>query len=121
MGHHNVVLVLMPVPGKGSAASVASQFRISFPKIKLALVVGICGGVPYGATGNEILLGDIIISTGILQYDFGRQQTKDFKTKSNPSKPNRKIQGFLNKLEGDRSRERLGEHASEYFEQLKTN
>jgi nucleoside phosphorylase len=119
VGHHNVVLVWVPVPGKGSAASSASLSRLSFREIKLAFVVGICGGVPYGESGNEILLGDTIIGTAILQYDFGRQQTKNFKTKSTPSKPNREIQGFLNKLKGDRIRKRIGEHASKYFEQLK--
>jgi len=30
--------------GKGSAASVATSLRCSFGRIKLALVVGICGG-----------------------------------------------------------------------------
>ena len=30
-------------------------------------------GAPIGTGGEEILLGDVIISTGIIQYDFGRQ------------------------------------------------
>src|SRR5947207_15703223 len=57
IGSHNVVLAHMPGMGKNSAAAVASSFRFSFRGIKLALVVGICGGVPYGTDG-EILLGD---------------------------------------------------------------
>jgi nucleoside phosphorylase len=118
VGRHNVVLLWMPTKGKGSAASLASLSHLSFTEIKLVLVVGICGGVPYGESGNEILRGDIIIGTGILQYDYGRQLIKDFKTKSTPSKPKREIQAFLNKLAGDRIRERVGEHASKYFEQL---
>src|SRR5208282_5040681 len=73
IGRHNVVLAHMPGIGKGSAASVASSFKSSFRGIKLALVVGICGGVPIGTDNEEILLGDIIISTGVIQYDLGRQ------------------------------------------------
>jgi len=63
IGRHNVVLAWIPGMGKGSAASVASSFRSSFEGIKLALVVGICGGVPNGTDDEkEILLGDVIIS-----------------------------------------------------------
>jgi nucleoside phosphorylase len=52
------------------AAGVASSFPSSFPGIGLALVVGICGGVPYGTDGEEILLGDVIASSGLEEYDF---------------------------------------------------
>jgi len=53
---------------KGSAASVAAR-------VKLALIVGICGGVLLRRDGEEMLLGDDVISTRIviLPYDFGRQ------------------------------------------------
>jgi nucleoside phosphorylase len=38
------------------------------------LVVGVSGGVPRDENTNaEILLGDVIISTGVIQFDFGRQ------------------------------------------------
>ncbi|ERF75850.1 hypothetical protein EPUS_01216 [Endocarpon pusillum Z07020] len=73
IGSHNVVLAFMPGMGKGTSASVAASFRSSFPNIKLGLVVGICGAVPTGWDDEtEILLGDVIISTGLVQYDFGR-------------------------------------------------
>ena len=50
----------MPGMGKGDAANVASGVRSSFEGIKLALVVGICGGVPNGTDDEkEILLGDV--------------------------------------------------------------
>lgn len=70
---HYVVLAHMPGMGKGGAASVAATLQCSFRRIKLALVVRICGEVPIRTDGEEILLGDVIISTGIVQYDFGRQ------------------------------------------------
>lgn len=39
--------------GKGSAAGVAASIGSSFLGIELALVVGICGGVPTG-TGRAV-------------------------------------------------------------------
>ncbi|KAI1086229.1 nucleoside phosphorylase domain-containing protein [Rostrohypoxylon terebratum] len=61
IGNHNVVLTHMPGMGKGTASSTAASLRSSFTDIKIALVVGICGGVP-SSTPKEILLGDVIIS-----------------------------------------------------------
>jgi hypothetical protein len=52
--------------GKGSAPSVAAR-------LKLALIVGICGGVLLRRDGEEMLLGDDVITSRIVPYDFGRQ------------------------------------------------
>ena len=57
IGRHNVVLAWMPGMGNTSAANVASSLRSSFINIRLALVVGICGGVPRGPNDQEIILG----------------------------------------------------------------
>src|SRR3984957_16785017 len=43
IGRHNVVLVHMPNMGKVDSATAAACLRASFPGIRLALVVGICG------------------------------------------------------------------------------
>ena len=64
--------------GKGGAASVAATLQCSYGRIKLALVVRICGGVPIRTDGEEILLGDVIISTGIVQDVFCRQLRDGF-------------------------------------------
>ncbi|KAL4787008.1 nucleoside phosphorylase domain-containing protein [Aspergillus varians] len=67
IGKHNVVLCYLPGMGKGAAASVASSLQFSYTEIKLALVVGVCGGTP------GIHLGDVVISDSVIEYDFGRQ------------------------------------------------
>ncbi|KAF3213719.1 hypothetical protein TWF106_009378 [Orbilia oligospora] len=72
LGEHNVVLLLLPKMGKSSAAGSTASLRSSYCNISLALLVGICGGVPYVGK-REILLGDVIIGERIFQYDFGRQ------------------------------------------------
>ncbi|KAM6513155.1 hypothetical protein FALCPG4_015620 [Fusarium falciforme] len=69
-GPHNIVLIYMPGMGKSNAASAASNCRGTFPNIKLAIVVGVCGIVP-SAGSDEIVLGDVVVSDGIIQYDLG--------------------------------------------------
>lgn len=123
IGRHNVVLVWMPGMGKGSAASVASSLRSSFEGIRLALVVGICGGVPNGTDDEkEILLGDVIISDGLVEHDFGRQLPDKFNRKDtlkdNLGRPNNEIRSLLAKLRGRKSRIRLQDNTSKYLAAL---
>ncbi|KAG5787516.1 hypothetical protein H9Q69_013417 [Fusarium xylarioides] len=73
ISRHNIVLAYMPGMGKVNAATIASNCGKSFPGIKLALVVDICGVIPFSPAKDEIVLGDVIISNGIIQYDFGWQ------------------------------------------------
>ncbi|KAF3926779.1 hypothetical protein ABW21_db0208984 [Orbilia brochopaga] len=79
---YNVVLALLPGMGKANAASVASQFRSSYRGLQLALLVGICGGVPFNTHDEEILLGDVIISGSIVEYDLGRRFANEFRRKN---------------------------------------
>ena len=122
IGVHNVVLTFMPGMGKGTSASVSANFRSSFPRITLGLVVGICGGVPIGIDKEEILLGDIIISTGLVQYDFGRQLPEKFVMKDtledSLGRPNSEIKSFLKKMAGFRSRQLLVNRTSTFLDEL---
>lgn len=53
IGDHNTVLAYMPGIGKGAAGKVAGSFCSSFTGIRLALLVGICGGVPSGGADTR--------------------------------------------------------------------
>ncbi|KAH7459962.1 hypothetical protein FOMA001_g19766 [Fusarium oxysporum f. sp. matthiolae] len=123
IGRFNVVLAYMPGMGKVNAATVASNCRSSFPAIKLALVVGICGVVPYVTTKDEIVLGDVIVSNGVIQYDFGRQLPDHFVRKDTlsdvPGRPNLEIRGVLAKLEGLRYRRQLSAKIADYLDILR--
>jgi nucleoside phosphorylase len=56
-----------------------NQLCSNFLRIRLALIVGVCGGVPDGTDyEEEVLLGDVVISTSIVQYDFGRRLPNKF-------------------------------------------
>lgn len=81
IGKYNVVLALLPGMGKASAAGAAANFRSSYRGVQVALLVGICGAVPKNAEGKEILLGDVVISQHVIQYDFGRQLPDEFRRK----------------------------------------
>ena len=108
IGRHNVVLAHMPDMGMAPAAAVAANCRASFPNINLAVVVGICGAVPFGPGGEEIVLGDVIISDSVVQFDFGRRLPDRFVRKDtlldSLSRPNAEIRALLAKLKGLRGR-----------------
>jgi nucleoside phosphorylase len=119
IGRYNIVLAHMPAMGKANAAAVAANCRASFPNIKLAVVVGVCGAVPSSPDGDEILLGDVIICEGIVQYDFGRQLPGRFVRKDTLldsfGKPNPEIRALLAKLKGVRSRKTLQDKMASYL------
>ena len=123
IGRHNVVLAHMPGMGKANAAAVAASCRLSFPNIKLAVVVGVCGVVPFYGDGVEIVLGDVIISDGVVQYDLGRQLPEQFVPKDtlldSLGKPNTEIRSLLAKLKGIRYRKALRENMAGYLDALR--
>jgi nucleoside phosphorylase len=117
--HHNVVLVHMAGMGKG-ASQASSSILSSYPEIKLGLVVGICGGVPSYSEGNDdIILGDVVISDGIVQYDFGRQFPDTFSTREGVvSRPPPSIRTMLAKLKGVQVQECVEKTISKNLESL---
>ncbi|KAK4678495.1 hypothetical protein QC764_308170 [Podospora pseudoanserina] len=125
IGRHNVVLAHMPGIGKVGSALVASNCRHSFPNIKLALVVGVCGGVPFSSThdvSTEIILGDVIISDGIIQYDLGRQYDDHFEIKAGLldtlARPSLEVRSFLSQLKVPRQRKMLEEEMTKIMSVL---
>jgi nucleoside phosphorylase len=106
-----VVLAYPRDMGTLNAATVASDMRYSFRNIKIALVVGVCGGAPQTSDRTDIYLGDAIISTAVIQYDFGRQYPDGFRRKneveSTLGRASTEIANFLAYLEGSRVTKRL--------------
>ncbi|KAH7121585.1 nucleoside phosphorylase domain-containing protein [Dactylonectria macrodidyma] len=111
IGCHNVVLAYMPNMGKTSAANVATHLSRSFPNIKLAIVVGICGVVPFSPVKkDEIILGDVIVSEGIIQYDFARRLPEGLVRKDSHQealgRPPAEVRSILAKLKGRRGQQK---------------
>ncbi|KAI1429830.1 purine and uridine phosphorylase [Xylaria sp. FL1777] len=120
IGNHNIVLAL-PNMGKATAAGTAASLRSSYSRLKLVFLVGICGGVPRTAA-HEALLGDVIISKTVIQFDFGRQYPNKFVTKDtvddNLGRANKDIRSLIASFETELGRERLQKKAGEYLKDL---
>lgn len=118
IGNHNVVLTLLSDMGKASATSVATSFSLSYTRVQLALLVGICGGVPTTADGAEIFLGDVIVSQRLVQYDLGRWYPDRFRPKCTLAGDyilNSNIYRFLTTVQTDRYRTLLNKKALEHL------
>ena len=69
------------------ASATTNSIAISYPCIDLTLVVGICGGSPKGENGKETMLGDVVISDSIVQYDYGTRYPNKLKRKDSLREP----------------------------------
>ncbi|KAJ9412817.1 hypothetical protein QL093DRAFT_2595049 [Fusarium oxysporum] len=69
--NHNIVIACLPQDqfGNNTAAIVLTDLKRTFPSIRHGLIVGIGGGAPGKL---DIRLGDIIVGTRVMQYDFGK-------------------------------------------------
>ncbi|OWT42400.1 phosphorylase superfamily [Pochonia chlamydosporia 170] len=121
MGKHNVVLALLSGMGKAKVAAAAASMRSSYGDLELVLLVGICGGVPHHGQ-DEILLGDVVISKRVVQYDFGRKYPDKFLRKDtiedNLSKHDKNIRNFLALFDTDNGKETLQERTAHFLTQL---
>lgn len=108
--------------GKVSSAMVATQLYMSFTQIKVVFLVGVCGAAPTDSRGRETFLGDIMISTAVIQVDFGRQYSDGFVRKDTLEdtfgRANPEIRSFLQKLEGKRTTKKLEDKTFDYVTEL---
>lgn len=115
MGGFNIVVLLLPGIGKVEAAGSAAGLRSSYPDIKLLFLNGICGGVPF-VKGDELLLGDVIISKTVVQYDLGNRYPDAFKPKDTIDgrlgRASKDVRSFTAILETDRGGDRLEQRAA---------
>ncbi|KAL2680329.1 hypothetical protein Neosp_007926 [[Neocosmospora] mangrovei] len=123
MGNYNIVLALLPHMGKANAASAAASMRSSYSSLRLVLLIGVCGAAPR-SQDDEILLGDVVISKTIVQYDFGRRYPDKFVRKStvdeNIGRANKDVRNLVAIFETDRGRDRLEKRTAYFLQQLQT-
>lgn len=122
VGEYDVVLALLPNMGTAAAAGAAAGLRSSFPGLKLAFLVGVCGGVP-GTGANEVLLGDVVISKTV-QHGLGKQYPDAFVTKDtvndNLGRPNKDIRSLIASFETQLGRRRLRKKAGDHLKELQS-
>ncbi|KAF4419999.1 phosphorylase superfamily protein, partial [Fusarium austroafricanum] len=121
IGGHDVVLAVLPSMGTNSAAAATASLRSSYTGLKLAILVGICGGVPRIAN-FDAYLGDVVVSKAIIQYDYGRQYPSHFAVKNtiedSLGRANKDIRSLLAVFETELMRERLQADASKHLKHL---
>ncbi|UKZ75719.1 hypothetical protein TrVFT333_003411 [Trichoderma virens FT-333] len=121
IGMHNVVLMLLPSMGKAAVAGSAASLRTSYTSLRVAFLVGVCGGVPMLGS-NEALLGDVVIGEAIIQYDFGRQYPGEFILKetavATQSLPNKDIRTLLAYLKSDTGKNDLRQNTARHLKTL---
>ncbi|KAG5753303.1 hypothetical protein H9Q70_004044 [Fusarium xylarioides] len=121
IGRHNVVLAILPGMGTTSAAAATANLTASYSSLRLALLVGICGGIPR--IGNkDAFLGDVVMSRSIIQYDYGRQYPRHFVIKSTVEdslgRPNTEIRSMLAVFDTQYMARKLKYDAKGYLEDL---
>lgn len=105
VGQHNVAMACLPAGhfGTNSAATVATQMKFTFKSIRFGLMVGVGGGVP--SQKKDIRLGDVVVSKptsqngGIVQYDFGKTISGEFKRTGALNSPPEILLAAVSKLE----------------------
>ncbi|KAK6838752.1 hypothetical protein RU639_000612 [Aspergillus parasiticus] len=114
---HNIVLARLPGIVIVYSAGESRRLKEHFKRIKLTLLVGVCGAVPKGPDGQEISLGDVIISRDVIRYDLGKQYPFGFQwndaSEDSCMRPNGHIREFVAKLE--MRREKLEGRACEFL------
>ncbi|KAL4744265.1 nucleoside phosphorylase domain-containing protein [Aspergillus terricola var. indicus] len=107
---HNVVILPLPDTGNVPAAQAVERMRRSF-KIKLALLVGVGGGVPVKTDSGDIRLGDVVVGTpagvhpGTVRYDQGKVEADQITRTGCLSRPPVALLGAVKKLEESRNRD----------------
>ncbi|KAI5466489.1 hypothetical protein BGZ63DRAFT_132708 [Mariannaea sp. PMI_226] len=124
MGTFDVVLVLLQGMGKVKAATAGKDLQRSYPSIHLVLLVGVCGGVPNPEPNCELVLGDVVISKTIVQYDFGKRYPDSFHERDTleqqQARPAPNVQRMIKALETNRARERVEQDAAKFLEYIQS-
>ncbi|KAF2966281.1 hypothetical protein GQX73_g7296 [Xylaria multiplex] len=94
--HHNIVIASLPDDGYGTvnAATVANNMHRSFPSLREYLMVGIAGG----AGGVDVRLGDIVVSTKVIQYDLGKVAKNQLESTAIPLQPSQHLRMAVSAL-----------------------
>lgn len=120
MGGFNIVVVLLCDPGEAAAAGATASLRSSYTRITLLLLTGTCDGVP-DAMGKELLLGDVVISDTVVQYDLGSHYPNGRESDTlgdRLGRPDKNVRSIIMIFKTELGLQRLKEKASIYLEKI---
>ncbi|KAK4059628.1 hypothetical protein Trihar35433_10675 [Trichoderma harzianum] len=123
MGKYNIVVVLLCSSGKANASGAAASLRSSYPCIDLLILTGICEGVP-DANGEELLLGDVVVSETVIQFDLGTQHVAGFEVKDTledrHGRANKNIRNFIANIKTEMGYQRIEQKAAAFLEKIQS-
>ncbi|EEU34412.1 uncharacterized protein NECHADRAFT_82261 [Fusarium vanettenii 77-13-4] len=103
---------------KKAASGVAARLNSSFRALQVAFIIGICGACPQ-TNKEEVIMGDVVLSEGIVAYDFGRQFPDRFVRKATLTeslgRQSLEIRSLMARLNSLRARSRLSRYLLVYF------
>ncbi|CVL02541.1 uncharacterized protein FMAN_00047 [Fusarium mangiferae] len=122
IGDLDIVVLLLSSMGKASAGTAAARLQCSYPELEVVFLAGICGGIPEVRSPNggkkEVLLGDVVVSSNMVQYDFGRRYEDNFVTKQPIHTARKLISNFLIHLKTDVFLDDVTERSVKVLEQM---
>ncbi|KAI4143649.1 MAG: hypothetical protein LQ341_002861 [Variospora aurantia] len=98
IGNHHVVMATLPKIGLGGIHSVAAGMHASFQNLKHLLLVGIGGGIPDYAHGEQMVLGDVVVSRQVEHLDCGRRTPSRFEHTRQTYSPSPALMKAVNTL-----------------------
>lgn len=97
-GRHKIALGLCGM-GNNKAAIRAITMKNHFPNIESIIMVGIAGGIPSPDNIScHIRVGDIVVSQGVVQYDFIKETREEIICRSFSSKPSAELLEALDRI-----------------------
>ncbi|KAL7801848.1 hypothetical protein V8C43DRAFT_312761 [Trichoderma afarasin] len=124
IGSFNVVILMLSDRSKASVAGTAASLRSSYYKLRLIFITGICDGVPgtKGEDGEELALGDVVVSESLVQFDFGRRYTEKLVIKTavedSLGRPSTDIRNFISAMSTGTHRKPLEKRAAAHLAQI---
>jgi nucleoside phosphorylase len=109
VGHHNIVIASLPSGEYGSTAATttATSLRFSLPHIRFGLMVGIGAGLPQLEHGEDVRLGDVVVSQpqessgGVVQYDLVKAKEGNHFLTGHLAMPPEVLRKALGKLQAE--------------------
>ncbi|KAL8841970.1 MAG: hypothetical protein Q9176_002907 [Flavoplaca citrina] len=98
IGDHHVVMVTLDRIGLSAIPSVAAGMYASFRNLKHMLLVGLGGGIPDYALGEQMVLGDVVVSRKVEHLDCGRRTPNGFEFSHQTYEPSRALLKAVNTL-----------------------
>ena len=108
---HKIVLTCLVSAGTTEAGFAASHMQHTFQNLDFILMVGIGGGIPGSNTGQDVRLGDVVVSMpsgaygGVIQYDIGKFLENGFQRTGALQGPPRRLQKVIRRLEANHERQ----------------